>query len=227
MPSSNLMLCCPLLLPPSILPNIRVFSNESTLHMSWPKYWSFSFSTSPSSEYLGLISFRMDWFDLFIVQGTLNSLLQDRSSKASILLCSAFFTVQLPHPHMTTGKPIAWLSRSLLAKVMSLFFNTLSSFVIAILPRSKRLLFCGCSYDPHWFWSPRKWNLTLSTFSPLICHEVIGLDAMILVFWMLSVKPAFSLSSFTLMKGLFRSSSLSLSVIDWYHLYICCYCCYC
>ena len=135
-----------LLLLPSVCPSIRVFSNESVLQIRWPKYWSFSFSISPSSEYSGLISFRIDWFDLFVVQGTLKSLLlQHHNSKASILRCSAFFMVQLSHPHMTTGKPKLRLPRPLLAKVMSLLFNTLSRFVIAILPRSKHLLFCGCS----------------------------------------------------------------------------------
>ena len=124
MPSSHLILCHPLLLPPSIFPSIRVFSSESALHMRWPKYWSFSFNISPSNEHPGLISFRMDWLDLFEVQGTLKSLLQHHSSKASILWCSAFFTVQLSHPYMTTGKTIALIRRTFVGKVMSAFQYT-------------------------------------------------------------------------------------------------------
>ena len=122
MPSNHLILCCPLLFPPSIFPCIRVFSNESVLHIRWPKYWSFSFSISPSSEYLGLISFRMDWFDLLAVQGTLKSLLQHHNSKASILQLSAFFTVHLSHPYMTAGKTTALTRRTFVGKVMSLLF---------------------------------------------------------------------------------------------------------
>ena len=140
MPSSHLILCCPLLLPPSIFPIIRVFSNESVLHIRWPKYWSFSFSIGPSNEYSGLISFRMDWLDLLAVQGTLKSLLQHHSSKASILRCSAFFMVQLSHPSMTTGKTIALSRQTFVGKVISLLFNKLSRLVIAFLPRSRRLL---------------------------------------------------------------------------------------
>ena len=138
MPSSHPILCHPLLLP-SIPPSIRVFSNESTLHMRWPKYWSFSFSIFPSKEILGLISFRMDWLDLLAVQGTVKSLLQHHSSKASILQCSAFFTVQLSHPYMTTGKTIALTRWTFVGKVMSLLLNMLSMLVITFLPRSKRL----------------------------------------------------------------------------------------
>ena len=139
MPSNHLILCCPLLLLPSIFLSIRVFSSESVLHMRWPKYWSFSFSISPSSEYSELISFRIDWFDL-AVRGTLKSLLQHHSSKASVLLHSAFFMVQLSHPYMTTGKTIALTRQIFVGKVMSLLLNMLSSFVIAFLPRSKHLL---------------------------------------------------------------------------------------
>ena len=139
MPSSHLILCCPLLLLPAIPPSIRVFSNESTLHMRWPKYWSFSFSITPSKEIPGLI-FRMDWLDLLAVQGTLKSLLQHHSSKVSILRRSAFFTVQLSHPYMTTGKTIALTRRTLVGKVMSLLLNILSRLVITFLPRSKCLL---------------------------------------------------------------------------------------
>ena len=147
MPSSQLILCHPLLLLPPIPPSIRVFSdewvrkvNESTLHMRWPKYWSFSFSIIPSKEIPGLISFRTDWLDFFAVQGTLKSLLQHHSSKASILWCSAFFTVQLSHPYMTTGKTIALTRRTFVGKIMSLLLNMLSVLVITFLPRSKRLL---------------------------------------------------------------------------------------
>ena len=140
MPSSHLILGRPLLLVPPIPPSIRVFSNESTLHMRWPKYWSFSFSISPSNEHPGLISFRMDWLDLLAVQETHKSLLQHHSSKASILQHSAFFTVQLSHPYMTTGNTIALTKRTFVGKVISLLFNMLSTLVITFLPRSKRLL---------------------------------------------------------------------------------------
>ena len=139
MPSNHLILCRPLLLLPSIFPSIRVFSNESVIRIRWPKYWSFSFSISPSSEYSGLISFRMKWLDLLAVQGTLKSLLQHHSSKASIVGHSAFFIVQLLHPYMTTGKTIALTRRTFVGKVMSLLSNILSRFVIAFLPRSKHL----------------------------------------------------------------------------------------
>ena len=140
MPSSHLIHCRPLFLLPSIPPGIRVFSNNSTLHMSWPKYWSFSFSIIPSKEHPGLTCYRMDWLDLLAVQGTLKSLPQHHSSKASILWLSAFFTVQLSHPYMTTGKTIALTRRTLVGKVMSLLFNMLSRLVITFLPRSKHLL---------------------------------------------------------------------------------------
>ena len=140
MSSNHLILCRPRLLPPSTFPSIRVFSNESVLHMRWPKYWSFSFSIIPSKEIPGLISFRMDWLDLLAVQGTLKSLLQHHSSRASILRCSAFFTVQLSHPYMTTGKTIALTRWIFVGKVMSLLLNMLSRLVITFLPRSKRLL---------------------------------------------------------------------------------------
>ena len=140
MPSSHLILCRPLFLLPPIPPSIRIFSNESTLRIRWPKYWSFSFSISPSNEHPGLTSFRMDWLDLLAVQGTLKSLLQQHISKASIFRCSAFFTVQLSHPYMTTGKTIALTRWTFVGKVMSLLFNMLSRLVIIFLPRSKRLL---------------------------------------------------------------------------------------
>ena len=140
MPSNLLILCCPLLLLPSIYPRIRVFSNESVFHIRWPKYWSLSFKISPSNEYSRLISFRMDWLDLLAVQETLKSLLQHHSSKASILQCSAFFIVQLSRPYMTTGKTIALTRRTLVGKVMSLLFNMLLRLVITFLRRSKHLL---------------------------------------------------------------------------------------
>ena len=140
MPSNHLILCCPLPLLPPIHPSIRVFSSESTLRMRWPKYWSFSFSISPSNEHPGLISFRMDWLDLLAVQGTLKSVLQHHNSKASIFQCSAFFTAQLSHRYMTTGKTIALTKQTFVGKIMSLFFNMLSRLVITFLPRSKRLL---------------------------------------------------------------------------------------
>ena len=140
MPSNHLILCCPLLLLPSIFPIIRVFSDESVLRIRWPKYWSFSFSISPSNEYSGLISFRMDWFDVLAVQGTLKSLLQHHSSKVSILLHSAFFIVQLLHPYMTTGKTIALTRWTFVGKAMSLLFNMLSRLVITFILRSKHLL---------------------------------------------------------------------------------------
>ena len=140
MPSNHLILCCPLLLLPSIFPSIRVFSSELALHIRWPKYWSFSFNISPSNEYSWLISLRIDWFDFLAAQGTLKSLLQYDSSKASILQCSAFFRVQLSHPYMTTGKTIALTRWTFIGKVMPLLSNKLSRFVIAFLPRSKHLL---------------------------------------------------------------------------------------
>ena len=140
MPSNHLILCRPLLLLPSTFPSIRVFSNESVIRIRWPKYWGFSFNISPSDEYSGLISFRMDWLDLLALQGTLKSLLQHHTSKASILQCSAFFIVQLSHPYMTTGKTIALTRQTFVGQVMSLLFNMLSRLVITFLPRSKRPL---------------------------------------------------------------------------------------
>ena len=172
MPFSYLILCRPLLLLPPIPPSIRVFSSESTLRMRWPKYWSFSFSTSTSKEHPGLISFRMDWLDLLAVQGTLKSLLQHHSSKASILRHSAFFTVQLSHPYMTTGKTIALTRQTFVAKVMSLFFNMLSRLVIAFLPRSKCLLISWLQSPSAVILEPKKIkSLTASTASPSICMK--------------------------------------------------------
>ena len=155
MPSNHLILCHPLLLLPSVIPSIRVFSNESVLHIRWPKFWSFGFSISPSNEYSGLISFRIDWFDLFAAQGTLKSLLQYQSLKASILWRSAFFMVQLSHPYMTTGKTIVLTRRTFVGKVMSLLLNMLSRLVITFFPRSKRLLISWLQ-SPSVFWSPEK-----------------------------------------------------------------------
>ena len=171
------------LFPPSVFPSIRVFSNESALRIRWPKYWSFSFSISSSNEYSGLISFRMDWFDLLAVQGTLKSLLQHHSSKASILLCSAFFIVRLSHPYMTTGKTIGLTRRTFVGKVMSLLSNILSRLLITFIPRSERLLISWLQSPSAVILEPPKIKpVTVSTVSPSICHEVMGLDAMILVF---------------------------------------------
>ena len=197
--------------PPGFsLCQIRVFSDESALRMRWPKYWSFSFNISPSNEHSGLISFRMDWLDLLAVQGTLKNLLQHHSSKASILQHSAFFIGQLSHPYMTTGKTIALTRRTF----MSLLFNMLSRLLIAFLPSSKRLLISWLQSPSAVILDPRKIkSVTVSTVSPPICHEVMGLDAMILVFWMFSFKPTFSLSSFTLIKKLFSSSLSAIRVV--------------
>ena len=183
MPSSHLILCCPLLLLPLIPPSIRVFSNESTLHMRWPKYWSFSFSISPSNEHPGLISFRTNWLDLLVVQGTLKSLLQHHSSKASILRRSAFLIVQLSHPYMTTGKTIALTKQTFVGKVMSLLLNMPSRLVITFLPRSKHLLILWLQSSSAVILEPKKIKSdTVSTVSPSISHEVMGPDAMIFVF---------------------------------------------
>ena len=156
MQSNHLILCHPLLLLPSVFPSIRVFSNESALHIRWPKYWSFSFSICPSNEYSRLISFRIDWFDLLAVQGTLKSLLQQHSSKESILWCSALFMVQLSHPNMTTVKTIALTRQTFVGKVMSLLFNILTRFVIAFLPRSKCLLISWLQSPSTVILEPRK-----------------------------------------------------------------------
>ena len=195
--SSHLILCRSLFLLPPIPPSIRVFSNESTLRMRW----SFSFSISPSNEHPGLISFRMDWLDLLAVQGTRKSLLQHHSLKASVLQHSAFFTVQLSHPYMTSGKTLALTRWTFVGKVMSLLFNILSRLVITFLPRSKRLIISWLQSPSAVILEPKKIKSdTLSTVSPSISHEVMGPDAMIFVFWMLSFKPTFSLYSFTLIK---------------------------
>ena len=173
MPSSHLILCRPLLLLSPIPPSIGVFSNESTLHIRWPKYWSFSFSISPSKEHPGLISFRMNWLDLLAVQGTLKSLFQHHSSKASVLRCSGFFTVQLSPAYMTTGKIIALTRQTFVGKVISLLFNALSRLVITFLPRSKCLLISWLQSRSAVILEPQKINFdTVSTVSPSISHEV-------------------------------------------------------
>ena len=183
MPSKHLIIYRPLLLQPSIFPSIRLFSNELVLPIRWPKCWSFSINISLSNEYSGLISFRMDWLDLLAVQGTLKSLLQHYSSKASILWCTAFFIVQHSHPYITAGKTIALTRWTFIGKVMSLLFNMLSRLVIAFLPRSKHVLIS-------WLQSPsavilelkKIKSVTVSTVSLSICHVVTGPDAMVFVF---------------------------------------------
>ena len=183
MPSNHLILCHPLLLLLPIPPIIRVFSNESTLRMRWPKHGTFSFSIIPSKEIPGLISFRMDWLDLLAVRGTLKSLLQHHNSKVSILQRSAFFTVQLSHPYMTTGKTIALTRRTFVGKVMSLLVNMLSRLVITFLPRSKCLLISWLQSPSAVILEPQKIKSdTVSTVYPSISHEMMGPDAMILVF---------------------------------------------
>ena len=180
MSSNHLILCRPLLLLPSICPSTRVFSNESALHMMWPKYWSFSFNISPSNEHRGLISFRIDWLDLLAVQGTLKNLLQHHSSKASILQRPAFFIGQLSHLYMTTGKTIAFTRQTFVSKVMSLLFNMLCKLVITFLPRSKHLLISWQQSLSVVILEPPK--IKSATVSPSISHEVMGPDAMIFVF---------------------------------------------
>ena len=182
MPSKHLILCRPLFLLPSIFPSITVFSKESVLHIRWRKYWSFSFNISPSNECPALISLRMDWLDLLAVQGTLKSLLQHHSSTASILWHSAFFTVQLSHPYMTTGKAIALARWTFVGQAVSLVFNMLSRMIIAFLPRSKHLLISWLQSPSAVISEPKKIkSITVSTVSPSICHEVMGPDVMILV----------------------------------------------
>ena len=183
MPSNHLILCHPLLLLPSIFPSIKVFTNESVLHIRWPKYWSFSFSISPSNEYSGLISFRMDWLDLLAVQGTLKSLLQHHSSNASILWHSAFFIVQLSHPYMTTGKTIALTRWTFASKVMSLLYTMASGLVITFLAGKKHLFISWLQSPSAVILEPKKVkSVSVFIVSPSICHEVMGPDAMILVF---------------------------------------------
>ena len=210
MASKYLIFCCPLLLLPAILPSIRVWSTESVLRIRWPKYWSFSFSISPSKEYSRLISLRIDWFDLLEVQGTLKSLLQHHSSKPSTRQCSAFFIVQLSHPYMTTGKTTTLTIQTFVSKVMSMIFTMLPRLVIAFLPRSKCHLISWQQSSSAVIWeAPKIKSLMVSIVFPSICHEVTGPDGTILVFWLLSFKPTFSLSSFIFIKRLFSSSLLS------------------
>ena len=214
MPSNHLILCHPFLLPPSIFPSIRVFSKESVLPIRWPKYWSFSFSISPSNECSGLISFRRDWLELLAVQKTLNSLLQHHSSKASILQCSAFFIVQLSHPYRTTGKAIALTRLVFVGKEMSLLFNILSRLVIAFLTRSKCLLIS-------WLQSPsavileqkKKKSLSLFPLFPYLPGSD-GTRCYDLSIWMLRFKPTYSLSSFIIIKRLFSSLLSAISVMS-------------
>ena len=183
MPSNHLILGYPLFFPPSIFPSIRVFSNESAFHIRYPKHWSFSFSIIPSNEYSGLISFRMDWFDLLAVQGTLKSLLQHHSSKVSILQHSAFFMVQLSHPYMIIGKTKALTRWTFVSKAMSLLFNMLSRLIIAFLPRSKCLLISWLQSPSAVISEPKeRKSLTGFIVSPSICHEVMGSDAIIFIF---------------------------------------------
>jgi len=196
--SNYLIFCHPFLFLPSIFPSIRVFSDDSSLHIRWPKYWSFSFTISPSNEYSGLIYFRTNWFDILAVQETLNNLLQHHNLKASILWHAAFFMVQLSQLYMTTGNTIALIIQTFVGKVISLLFNMLYRFVIAFLPRSKRLLISWLQSSTTMIFEPKKIKpVTVSTFSPSVHHEMKGLISMILVFWMLSFTPAFSVSSFT------------------------------
>ena len=220
--SNHLILYCPLLLLPSIFLSIRVFSNESVLPIKWPKYWSFSFSISPSNEYSRLISFRTDWLNLLAVQGTHKNLLQHHSSKASILWCSAFFIVQLSHPYMTTWKTIT-LTRWTFV-VMSLLFNRLSRLVTAFLPRSKCLLISWLQSPSAVILEPSKIkSVTISIVSPSICHGVMGLDAMILVFWMLNfsyyaiTRTFFSLENLIcgFQLTLFNSNWIKLDLFGW------------
>ena len=198
-PSNHFILCCHLLLPPSIFPSIRVFSKESVFHIRWPKYLSFSCSTSPPNEYSGLISFRVDGLDLLSGQETLKSLLQHHSSKVSSLQHSACFIVQLSHPYMTNGKNIALTRRTFVGKVMSLVLNMLSRLAIAFLPRKKTNFMAAVTIYSD-FWAQE--NKVSHCFHCLpICYEVMGPDAMIWVFWKLSFKTAFSLSSFISSRG--------------------------
>ena len=209
MPFNHLILYCLLLLLPSIFPRIRVFSNDSGLHIRWPKYWSFSFSISPSNEYSGLISFRIDWLDLLVVQGTLESSPTPQFKSTNSLVLGFLYSPTLTSIHDD------WKNHSLtrwtfVGKVMSLLFNMLSSLIIAFLPRSKCLLISWPQSPSAVILEPSKIkSFIVSIISPSICHEVMGPDAMIFVFWMMSLKPTFSLSSFTFIKRLFSSSSFS------------------
>ena len=214
MPSSHLILWCPLLPLPSIFPSIRDFFSESAVHIRWLKYWRFSFSISPSIEYSELISLKIDWFDLLAVQGTLRSLFQHHSLKASMLLFSAFFKVLLSQLYVTTGKTI-WTFvltiKTFVSRVMSLLFNTLSRFIIAFLPKSNHLLISWLHSPSTVILEPMKRKSVTTTFPPSVCHEITEPDAIILVFFLLifSFKPALSLFSFTFIKRLCSFSLLS------------------
>ena len=219
MPSNHLFPCCPLLLLLSVFPSIRVFSNESVLCIRWPKYWSFSFNISPSSEHQGLISFPMDWLDLLVAQGTLKSFLQHHSSKASVLWCSAFFIIQLSHPYMTTGKTIALTRRTFVYKVMSLLFNMLSRLVITFLPRSKRFLISWLQSPSAVILEPKKIkSATASTVSPSICHEVMGSD----IIWYLSFSLWLTSLSMIVPRS-FHVAANSLMKKEWNKLPYCCF----
>ena len=194
MPLNHLILCRPLLLLPSLFPNIRVFSNESALHIRRPKYWSFIFNISPSNEHPGLISFRMHWLDPLAVQGTRKGLLQHYSSKASILRHSGFFIVQLSHPYMTTGKTIALTRRTFVSKWCLYFLIHCLGLSLLFFQEQVSFNFMAVVTICSDFGAPKIKSVTVSIVSPSICHEVMELDAMILVFWMLSFKPTFSLS---------------------------------
>ena len=199
--SNHLILCCSLFLLSSIFPSIKVFFSESAVRIRWPKYWSFNFNIHPSKEYSGLTSFEIGWFDLAF-QGTLKSLRQHHSSKASIFWRSAFFNVQLSHPYMTTGKTIALTIQTFVSKVISLLFNMLCRFVKAFLPRSNCLLISWLQSPSTVILEPKKRkSVTSSTFCRSVCHEVMRPDHKILVFLISTFKPAFSLSSFALIKG--------------------------
>ena len=219
-PSNHLILCHSLL-PPSIFPSITAFSNDSVLHVRWLKYWSFSISHY--NTYSGLISSRNDWLDLLAGQKTIKSLHQHCCLKASMLQQSTFFIVQLSHPYMTTEKNIVLTRQNLVGKVMSLLFNMLSRLVIAFLPRSKCLLISWLQSPSLVIWGlPNIKSVTVSIVSPSICHEVMGLDTMILIFWMLSFKSTFTLPFFTFIKRLFSSSSLSaIRVVSSAYLRLC------
>ena len=219
MPSSHLILGRPLLLLPSISPSIRVFSNESALHIRWPKYWSFR--TSLSNDYAGLISFRIDWFDLLAVQRILKSLLKHHNSKASVLQCSPFFMAQLSHLCIATGKTIALTIQTFVNKGMSLLFNTLSRFVIAFLPRSKHLLNSQLQSPSSVIFEPPQKQLksvTASIFPPSICHEVMGLDAMIFVCSCRVSSQLFSSPLSPSSRG--TLVPLHLLPLEWYHPHI-------
>ena len=204
----------PLLLLLSIFPSIRIFSSELVLCIRWPKYWRFSFNLSLSNAYSGLISFGIDWFELLVVQGRLKSVLQHHSSKASILGCLAFLMVQLSHPYKTIGKTIAVTIRNFVDRLMSLLFNVLSKFVIAFLSRIKCLLVSWMQSPSVVILEPKIIKLvSVSIVFPSIWHEVMGPDAKIFIFWMLSFKPAFSLSSFTFIKRLSSSSSRACYIL--------------